>query len=261
MGQGMYQFEIGVVECYVCQILVKGYLFVGLQIVFIVYCFWQLQVNQMNGFEGVGVGQWMGVNGDKGFDGVGQGIYVGGGGNGWWNVEYYVGVVDGDIWDQVWVDNYFFYLLFVIDNYCVVGYFCCCVGGGIDGYQWYVSVFYFVDVGVGGGGVWVGGEDFYCFGGINWVIVVEGDQVIVVGCLVSCIVLLYQCFGGVGEYFVKQLISYLLFIQCGEQVVQQVQFYQLIVGDDQCFVLLFVCYQFDYIIDCVCVVEVDFRQC
>ena len=203
MGQGMYQPETGAVERHARQILAKGHLLAGLQIVPIVYRFRQPQVNQTNGLEGVGVGQRMGANGDKGLDGVGQGIHAGGGGNGWRNVEHHAGVVDGDIRDQVRVDNHLFHLPLAIDNYRVAGHLRRRAGGGVDGHQRHASVFHFADAGVGGGGAWVGGEDFYRFGGINRATAAEGDQVIAAGRLVSRIALLHQRFGGVGEYLVK----------------------------------------------------------
>ena len=259
MGQGMYQPETGAVERHARQILAKGHLLAGLQIVPIVYRFRQPQVDQADGLEGVGVGQGMGANGDKGLDGVGQGIHAGGGGNGWRDVEHHAGVVDGDIRDQVRVDNHLFYLTLAIDNHGVAGHLRRRAGGGVDGHQRHASVFHFADAGVGGGGAWVGGEDFYRFGGINRAAAAEGDQVIAAGRLVRRIALLHQRFGGIRVHVVKQLISHLLFIQRGKQTVQQAQLHQLTVGDDQRLAPLFARYQLDHITDSACAVEADFR--
>lgn len=201
------------------------------------------------------------VNGDIGFYCMGQGIYVGCGGYRSGDFQYNVGVIYGNIWDDVWVDNYFFDFMGRVDNYCVVGYFCCGICCSVNCYQWYVGVFYFVDVGVGGRWIWVGGQNFYCFCGIDWVVVVEGDNVVIFCVLICCKIFLYQFFCWVWEYFIKQVVRYLMFIQCVKQVIQQVQFYQLIIGNDQCFVLLFICYEVYYIGNCFSVMQVNFWQC
>lgn len=58
MLMGMYQPEAGAVERHARQILAKRPSLAGLQIVSIVHRFRQPQVNQADGFEGVGVRGW-----------------------------------------------------------------------------------------------------------------------------------------------------------------------------------------------------------
>ena len=227
----------------------------------VVHGFRQPQVDQANRLQGVGVGQRMRANGHEGFNGVGQRVHAGGGGNGGRNIQHHAGVIDGNIRDDIGVDNHLFHLALGVDDHRVAGHLRRRSGGRVDRHQRHAGVGHFADPGVGGRWPRVGGEDFDRFGGINRAAAAEGDKVIAPGLAIRRVAFLHQRLGGVREHLVKQMVSHLLFIHSGEQAVEQPQLHQLAVGDDQRLAPAFTRHQLDHIADCACAVKADFGQC
>ena len=69
--QSMHQPQPGAVKRHARQILPKGHLLARFQVVTVVDRFRQPEVDQTNGFQRVGIGQWVCAHGDVSFNGVG----------------------------------------------------------------------------------------------------------------------------------------------------------------------------------------------
>jgi hypothetical protein len=133
-------------------------------------------------------------------------------------------------------------------------------GGGVDGHQRHARVFHFAHAGIGGGRAWVGGEDFHGFRGVDRAAAAEGDNVIAARGFVRRIAFLHQLFGRVRENLIEQVISHLVRFQRRKQAIEQAEFDQLTVGDNQRFTPLFACDQVDHIADCARAVQADFGK-